>query len=160
VLRRAAAAIAKAAEAFCVAAFAGVFLVFVWKIAMRYGAGRSVAWADEVSVVLFVWIIFAANGFVVEDRRQISFDLLYRHVGPHTQRVLALVRIALIGGLFAASLPGSIDYIAFLWRERTPVLLWRLDLVYSCFGLFMAGILIRSLARLADLLGRNWKDAL
>jgi TRAP-type C4-dicarboxylate transport system permease small subunit len=160
VIRRAGTSIAKAAEAFCVAAFAGVFLVFVWKIAMRYTAGRAVAWADEVSVVLFVWIIFIANGFVVEDRRQISFDLLYRHVGPRSQRVLALARVALIGGLFAASLPAAIDYIAFLWRERTPVLLWRLDIVYACFGLFMIGVLLSYLARLVRLLGTNWKDAL
>src|SRR5271167_1861498 len=129
--------IARAAEALCVAAFAGVFLVFVWKIVMRYAFGDAVAWADEVSVVLFVWIVFIANGFVVEERRQISFDLLYRHVGATAQRGLAILRIALIGGIFAAALPGAIGYIAFLWRERTPVLLWRLDWVYACFGLFM-----------------------
>ena len=153
-------AVQKAAEAFCVAAFAGVFLVFVWKIAMRYAAGSAVAWADEVSVVLFIWIVFIANGFVVEDRRQISFDLLYRHAGPRAQRGLALARIALIGGLFAVSLPGALGYIAFLWRERTPVLQWRLDFVYSCFGLFMAGVLLRSAGRLARLLGPGWRDAL
>src|SRR5580693_611237 len=126
-LERAGRGIARAAEALCVAAFAGVFLVFVWKIVMRYAAGDAVAWADEVTVVLFVWIVFIANGFVVEERRQIRFDLLYNHVGPAAQRVLALLRTVLVGGIFAASLPGALGYIAFLWRERTPVLLWRLD---------------------------------
>ncbi len=159
-IRRIARAVERVAEAFCVAAFAGVFLVFVWKISMRYLAGSAVAWADEVSVVLFVWIVFIANGFVVEDRRQISFDLLYRHVGPGAQRGLMLARIALVGGLFAVALPGAVDYIAFLWRERTPVLLWRLDLVYACFGLFMVGVLVRCAARLVRLLGPNWREAL
>ena len=152
--------IERVAEAFCVAAFAGVFLVFVWKIMMRYAAGSAVAWADEVSVVLFVWIVFIANGLLLEDRRQISFDLLYRHAGPSVQRGLMVARIALIGGLFAAALPGSIDYIGFLWRERTPVLLWRLDIVYACFGLFMIGVLIRLGVRLVRLLGPGWRGAL
>jgi TRAP-type C4-dicarboxylate transport system permease small subunit len=160
VIRRFARAVELAAEAFCVVAFASVFLVFVWKIGMRYVAGSAVAWADEVSVVLFVWIVFIANGFVVEDRRQISFDLLYRHVGPGVQRGLALARVALVGGLFAVALPGSMDYIGFLWRERTPVLLWRLDIVYSCFGLFMVGVLVRLAARLVRLLGPGWREAL
>jgi TRAP-type C4-dicarboxylate transport system permease small subunit len=137
-----------------------VFLVFVWKIGMRYAAGTAIAWADEVSVVLFVWIIFIGNGFVVEDRRQISFDLLYRHVGPGAQRGLSLARIVLVGGLFAVALPGAVDYIAFLWRERTPVLLWRLDIVYACFALFMVGVLVRLAARLVRLLGPHWRDAL
>jgi TRAP-type C4-dicarboxylate transport system permease small subunit len=152
--------IARAAEALCVAAFAGVFLVFLWKIAVRSVTGDAVAWADEVSVVLFVWIVFIANGFVVEDRRQISFDLLYRHVGPRAQRALCVARLLLIGGIFAAALPGSIDYIQFLWRERTPVLLWRLDWVYACFGLFMAALLVRIAARLMRLAGPRWRDAL
>ena len=63
--------VARAADAVCIGLFAAVFLVFVWKIAMRYLAHVAVAWADEVSVVLFIWIIFIANGFLVEDRRQI-----------------------------------------------------------------------------------------
>jgi TRAP-type C4-dicarboxylate transport system permease small subunit len=152
--------VVRAAELLCAAGFAGVFLVFIWKIAMRYLAGSAVAWADEVCVVLFVWIIFIANGFVVPDRKQISFDLLYNHLGPSAQRILAILRVLLVGGIFAAALPGSLDYIAFLWRERTPVLLWRLDFVYACFGLFMIAVLLRGVAQLVRLLGRDWRGAL
>lgn len=152
--------VVRIADAVCIVLFAAVFLVFVWKIAMRYLAHDAVAWADEVSVVLFIWIVFVANGLVVEDRRQICFDLLYRHVGLSTQRVFGIVRILLIGGLFAAALPGSLGYILFLWRERTPVLLWRLDFVYSCFGLFMIAILVRLLTRLVLLAGPRWREGL
>jgi TRAP-type C4-dicarboxylate transport system permease small subunit len=152
--------VARVAEQVCVGLFTAVFLVFIWKIAMRYLAHVAVAWADEVSVVLFVWIIFIANGFVVEDRRQIRFDILYRHVGPSTQRLLGVFRILLVGGIFAAALPGALDYIRFLWRERTPVLLWRLDFVYTCFGLFMVAVLVRMAVRLVRLIGPQWRDEL
>ncbi len=158
--KRSASFLHRVAESLCGAMFAAVFVVFVYKIVMRYAAHDAVAWADEVSVVLFIWIVFLANSAVVEDRRQITFDLLYRHVGPRTQRALAILRVVLIGGIFAAALPGSLDYIAFLWRERTPVLLWRLDIVYACFGVFMVAILVRAFARLAGLLGRNWRESL
>ena len=150
----------RAADAVCAAMFACVFVIFVYKIVMRYAAHNAVAWADEVSVVLFIWIVFLANGFVVEDRRQISFDLFYRHLGPAGQRVVALLRTVLIGGTIAAALPGSLDYIGFLWRERTPVLLLRLDIVYACFGAFLVAVLARYAARLLGLLGRNWREQL
>ena len=145
-------------EPICAAAFTGVFAVFVYKIVMRYLAGDAVAWADEVSVVLFIWIIFLANGFVVQDRQQISFDLLYRHVAPGMQRRIGIARAVLIAAILAAALPGSLDYIAFLWRERTPVLLWRLDIVYACFGLFLVATLVRTVTALVRLARPTWRD--
>src|SRR5882672_6208434 len=124
--------------------FACVFVAFIYKIVMRYAAGDAVAWADEISVVLFVWIIFWANAFVVEDRRQIRFDLVVRLLSPGGRRAAAIARLTIIGGLFLWALPGVIDYIAFLWRERTPVLSLRLDFVYSCFGLFVVAVVVRA----------------
>ena len=143
--------VARIAEGICVAMFAVVFTVFIVKIALRYLAGDAAAWADEVAVVLFIWIIFLANGFVVEDRRQITFDLIHRHLPPRSQRVVEIARILVIGGLLAAALPAVLDYTLFLWRERTPVLRWRLDMIYSCFALFMIAMLVRMAARLVQL---------
>ena len=140
--------------------FAGVFLVFCYKIVMRYAAHDAVAWADEICVVLFIWIVFWANAFLVPDAAQIRFDLLYRTFGPAGQRWIAVFRALLIGGLLAASLPGVIDYLMFLWRERTPVLGLRLDYVYACFGLFVAASVVRAGCQLWQLLGRNWRAAL
>src|SRR5262249_23626157 len=74
------AAIARVAEALTNLMFIAVFLSFIYKIVMRYAFGDAVAWADEASVILFIWIVFIANGLVVDDRRQISFDLIYRHL--------------------------------------------------------------------------------
>ena len=148
------------AQAVASVLFAAVFLVFCYKIIMRYAAHDSVAWADEVCVVLFVWIIFWANAFLVPDAAQIRFDLLYRAFRPAGQRGIAVVRAALIGGLLAASLPGVVDYSLFLWRERTPVLGLRLDYVYACFGLFIAASVVRAACHIAHLLGRNWRRAL
>ncbi len=150
----------RAAQAVASVLFAGVFLVFCYKIIMRYAAHDAVAWADEICVVLFIWIVFWANAFLVPDAAQIRFDLLYRAFGPTGQRWIAMIRALLIGGLLAAALPGVIDYLMFLWRERTPVLGLRLDYVYACFGLFVAASLVRAVCQIVQLLGRNWRRAL
>jgi TRAP-type C4-dicarboxylate transport system permease small subunit len=138
--------------------FVCVFAAFIYKIIMRYAAGDAVAWADEISVVLFVWIIFWANAFVVADRRQITFDLVYRLLPPGGRRAAAIVRQLIIGGLFIYALPGVIDYTAFLWRERTPVLSLRLDFVYSCFALFAAAVVVRSVIELLQLARPCWRS--
>ena len=150
----------RTAQAIASVLFAGVFLVFCYKIVMRYAAHDAVAWADEICVVLFIWIVFWANAFLVPDAAQIRFDLLYRAFGQTGQRWIGIFRALLIGGLLAAALPGVIDYLMFLWRERTPVLGLRLDYVYACFGLFVAASVVRAVYHIAQLLGRNWRRAL
>jgi TRAP-type C4-dicarboxylate transport system permease small subunit len=137
--------------------FACVFVAFIYKIVMRYAAGDAVAWADEISVVLFVWIIFWANAFVVEDRRQIRFDLVIRLLPSGWRRAAAIARLVVVGGLFLWALPGVIDYIAFLWRERAPVLSLRLDFVYSCFGIFVVAVVVRSVMELFQLARPGWR---
>jgi TRAP-type C4-dicarboxylate transport system permease small subunit len=138
--------------------FGCVFLIFAYKIVMRYLADDPVAWADEVSVVLFVWILFWGNAFVLEDERQIKFDLIYRKLPAGGRRAAAAIRSLVIGGLFLWALPGVIDYILFLWRERTPVLGWRLDYVYACFGIFIAAVVVRSVWHIVDLIRPGWRQ--
>jgi TRAP-type C4-dicarboxylate transport system permease small subunit len=144
----------------CAAMFAAVFFIFDLKIIARYVLADPPAWADELCVVLFIWIVFIANAVLVPDRQQISFDLLCRNVTPRWQRIIGVLRALLVGGVFAAALPGSLGYIAFLWRERTPVLQWRLDAVYACFGLFMVAVILRCAITLVRLLRGSWRAAL
>ena len=70
---------------------------------------------------------------------------------------IALARAVLVGGIFAWALPGSLDYIRFLWREHTPVLNLPLDIVYSCFGIFLVAVIVRSTVSAAKLLGPRWR---
>jgi TRAP-type C4-dicarboxylate transport system permease small subunit len=138
--------------------FAAVFLIFNYKIFTRYFEHDEAVWADEVLVILFIWIIFWAQAFVVRDRDQISFDVVVRLLPAQGKRFAALMRHILIGGVFLWALPGSLGYIRFLWREHTPVLNLPLDWVYSCFGLFLIAVIVRSLVSTRQLLGARWRD--
>ena len=60
--------------------------------------------------------------------------------------------------LKSGALPGSLDYILFLNRERTPVLDLRLDFVYSCFGLFLIAVVVRSAWAAIGLVGPRWRS--
>ncbi len=148
----------KGADRLAAAMFAAVFLIFNYKIFTRYFEHNEAVWADEVLVILFIWIIFWAQSFIVRDKDQITFDLVYRLLPPHARRIAALARFVLIGGIFLWSLPGSLSYIQFLWREHTPVLNLPLDWVYSCFGLFLVAVIVRCVFGVWKLLGARWAD--
>ncbi len=147
----------RGAEGVGAALFATMFALFAWKIVARYVLGSASAWADELVVVLFLWVVFWGCAFVVPERQQIAFDLLLRRLPPGGQRLVVAVRTLAIGGLFLAALPGIASYLLFLDRQRTPVLGWPLGAVYGCFGLFIAMTVLRAAFRLVRLAGPRWQ---
>lgn len=140
--------------------FAAIFVVFVVAIAARYVFARPLAWADELNVILLLWLTFWTGAFVTRDREQVAFDLVYERCGPQAKRAMAFTGAVALGLFFLWALPTLWDYVAFLWRERTSVLQWRLDYVYSCFALFIAATVARLLWTAALLCTRRWRDAL
>lgn len=137
--------------------FAAVFMLFCVKIGMRYFLHNELAWTDEVAIILFIWIIFWANAFLLSDADHIRFDLVLHMVGPRTRRLMAVGRALLVGGLFLYALPETLDYILFLWRERTPVLGLKLDYVYMCFGVFVATVPLRAAWLLVQMARPSWR---
>ena len=138
------------------AMFAAVFVIFNYKIFTRYFEHDEAVWADEVLVILFIWIIFWANSFLVRDNEQITFDLVYRLFPAAAQRTIALTRAVMVGGIFAWALPGRSITFTFSGAS-TPVLNLPLDIVYSCFGIFLVAVIVRSTVSAGKLLGPRWR---
>jgi TRAP-type C4-dicarboxylate transport system permease small subunit len=146
-----------AATAVAAALFAVMFGLFFFKIVMRYAFGNAVAWADELGVLLFIWVIFWGCAFVVPDREQITFDLVEKALPPALRRAVAVARALLVGGLFAAALPTIVGYLQFLNHTQTPVLRWPVGWAYSCFALMVAAVVVRSAVSIVRLCGSGWR---
>ena len=148
----------KVADAVAALLVAGVFVAILIGVARRYVLGAPLVWIDELAAVLFVWTIFWSGAFVVRLHEHVAFDLLYHLLPPSGRRWLAFVAATLVGLALLAALPKLGGYIAFLWRERTPALQWRLDYVYACFTLFVAASGAVFLGRAVNLLRRRWRE--
>lgn len=150
----------RVAAAIAAALVAAVFAAVVVGVGSRYLLGRPLVWADELTTVLFIWCIFWAAAFVVPLREHVAFDLLHQSLPPAVRRGVALAAAALVGLALLAALPKLAGFVAFLWRERTPALQWRLDYVYSCFTLFVAAAGLRFLVQAYRMLTRRWREYL
>jgi len=138
-MRRAAAAV----SALLVAAVLGVILLGV---ARRYVFGAPLSWSDELASVLFVWLVFWTSALTLPLREHVSFDLVTDALPASARRWIGFGTSLLVGMALLAALPKTIEYVAFLWRERTAALQWRLDFVYACFPLFIGAAGIAFLA--------------
>ena len=157
-LTRALSLLTSFAEAASVAAFAAMFLLFLAGVFARYVLNSPLVWSDELIMIIFLWVVFLTEAFVITEREQVTFDGIYDVVGERWRRAILLAGALLIALMFLIALPVVYDYVRFLWRDRTTALRWRLDIVYLCFVVFWAAVIVRTVARLIRLVGPHWRD--
>ena len=146
----------RAAELLSALLFAIMLGAFLIQVFTRYVLDDPASWTLEVCSIAYVWIVFFASAVIVDQRQHITFDMLYKSVTARRRRVFAIVSTAVILVMFAIGLPGTIDYIAFMSKKYSLMLHIRMDLLYSCFGLFVLGAIVASALRLRRLFGRDW----
>ena len=150
--------LSKTAEAASALAFAAMFLLFLAGVFTRYVLNSPLVWSDELIMILFLWMVFLTEAFVITEREQVTFDGIYELVGERWRRLILATGALLIAVMFLIALPTVFGYVNFLWRERTPALQWRLDVVYLCFVVFWAAVVVRAVLKLVRLVGPNWRD--
>jgi TRAP-type C4-dicarboxylate transport system permease small subunit len=159
-VKRIAAACARAADWVGAALVAAILFAVIAGVARRYIFCAPIVWIDELTAVLFLWAVFWTAALVVPLRDHVAFELVDGALPPGVRRGIGLLAAAAAALALAAATPKIVDFILFLWRERTPALQWRLDFVFACFGLFVIALAVRLLVRAARLFGRDWRDEL
>ena len=147
------------AEVVATGMFGAIFVLFLFAVFMRYAVGKPLAWPDELNMVLLLWTTFLTEALVLAEREQVTFDAVYDVAGPGLRRLIGLTASVCIFGMFVLALPTIYGYVTFLWRERTNVLEWRLDWVFSCFIVYWLAVIVRAAAKFVVLCGRNWREA-
>jgi C4-dicarboxylate transporter DctQ subunit len=111
------------------------------QIAFRYLFNFPVGWTQEVSVIMWIWMVLFGAAFVVREEEEIRFDLIYSAVGPaRTPRHAALVcRRADHPLRHVAS--GRLDYVTFMKVESTAYLKIRFDWLYSIYIIFVVAVI-------------------
>ena len=134
----------KAANAIGGGLFLTLFIVFVVQVTARFGFNKPLAWSDEAAVILYIWVILWSAAFVVPEREQVVFDLVWNSVNRRTRQVMRIAGNLLIGGLSLCAIPASWDYVHFMAREGTPVLGLSFMWVFLPFVLLLIALAIRS----------------
>src|SRR3954470_32231 len=102
------------AENVLVALLAVLFAAFIVQIVFRYFFNFPIGWTAELSVIAWLWLVMWAAGFVAKESEEIRFDILSGAVGPRSARVMGIIVALSIVALYAASLPATVKYIAFM----------------------------------------------
>lgn len=122
-----------------------MFLAFLCQIGLRYATDAKTGWAFELSIVTWLWLVLWGAAFVVRERDEIRFDLVYGLVAPGVRRAFSIVTGVVLVALYGASLPAVWSYVTFMRVERSAYLGIRLDVLYSVYVLFAGAAIARYL---------------
>jgi TRAP-type C4-dicarboxylate transport system permease small subunit len=140
------------AENVLAALLAVMFAAFLLQIVFRYLLNLPVGWTSELSVIAWLWGVLWGAAFVVKEREEVRFDLVYDAMGPRPRRIAGICTGVAIVVLYALSLPATLEYVRFMKVERTAYLKIRFDHLYSIYVLFLVAVIIRYVWILARLL--------
>ncbi len=133
------------AENLLAAMLAVMFAVFIIQIFFRYVVNLPIGWTNEISVIMWIWMVLFGTAFVVRDHEEIRFDILYATVSELTRRIMVLLCALVVVLLFGISLPAVLDYIGFMKVERSAYLKIRFDWLYSIYGVVAIATIVRQI---------------
>ena len=151
-MRRIAAWLHRRAENIAAGLLAVMFLAFIVQIVFRYALNFPAGWASELTVATWLWLVLFGSAFVLAEKEEIRFDLIYSSVGPRTRIGMAIVSALALIVLYGASLKASFDYVSFMKVEKASYLRIRMDWMYSIYIVFLVAIIARYVWLLSRLL--------
>jgi TRAP-type C4-dicarboxylate transport system permease small subunit len=120
-----------------------MFVCFIVQIFSRYVLNRPVAWTEEMSTLMWIWGILWGAVFVLGEKDEVRFDIIYSVVGERTRRVFTVITGVALVVAYAIALPGIFGYVAFMKVERSAYLGIRMDYLYSIFVIFTGAAIVR-----------------
>lgn len=123
----------------------GMFAAFILQIVFRYLLNLPIGWTNEISVILWIWLVLWGAAFVLTEGEEIRFDLFYASAKARTRRYMLLASGISIVALYAFSFPAIYDYVTFMKVEKTAYLKIRFDWLFSVYLIFAIATIVRYL---------------
>ena len=119
-----------------------MFVSFIIQIATRYVFNAPTDWTYELILITWLWAVFWGAAFLLEDKDQVKFDVIYNMGQEKLRRVYAIISAVVLALGFLLSLPATFDFITFKKIRSSDMLGIRLDIVFSVYLIFLIAMII------------------
>jgi len=120
-----------------------MFFAFLLQILFRYVLNWPTGWTNELSAILWIWIVLWGAAFVLTEQEEMRFDLVYASVGPRVRGMMALISGISLIVLYTVSFPAVLDYVTFMKVEKSAYLKIPFDWLFSIYVVFVVAVIVR-----------------
>jgi C4-dicarboxylate transporter DctQ subunit len=137
------AALRRLSDAVLVLMMAAMFVAFILQVVFRYVLNLPVGWTDEVCTLVWLWGILWGASFVIANREDIRFDMLYSHLPRGVRRASTVLASGALVALLLYSLPASWSYVTFMKVESSASFGIPLNWMFSIYIVFVVAMVVR-----------------
>ena len=120
-----------------------MFVSFILQIIFRYLLNLPTGWSNELSVVMWLWLVLFGCAFVLREDEEIRLDFIYSAAPARIRRAMRIVAALSLVIAFAVSFPAIADYVGFMKVQKTAYLKIRFDWLFSIYIVFMIAMMVR-----------------
>lgn len=119
-------------------------------VIVRYFLAGSLAWGNELPVILFPWLIMGGVVMAAARHQHLGVDFFARKLSPGGARALMIVVQLMVAALMVMLVQQSLVLLQFMQYQTTPVLGWSATWAFYSLPLGAVGVLLLSII---DLIG-------
>jgi len=127
------------------AALVGSLLISIF---FRYVVGSALSWPEEISLMLFTWIVLLTGSLGVREGFHARLTIVTNHLPSPLHKALETATTCLVGTFGGFLLYSGYDLVQRTAQHLTPTLRLPLDLVNYSAPVCGALIMVHSLSRL------------
>jgi len=158
-LERLASALSRALEMTIVTCLAVMSVLVFGNVVLRYGFDSGIVWSEELSRLVFVWLIFLGAILAAKDHAHIAFDTLLARLPLRWRKLcVALSGLAMLAGC-ACFIVGGWQQTIINLDNQYPVLGISYGWLYGVAVVFGAGMGVTIMLELWNALLRAPQEA-
>lgn len=128
-----------------------MFVAFILQIIFRYLFNFPVGWSTELTTITWLYLVLWGSAFVLTEKEEIRFDLIYSSVGSRARIGMAIVFSVAVVVLYGVALPATYAYVSFMKVEKSSYLKIPLNWLYFIYVIFCVAVIVRYLWLLSRL---------
>ena len=119
-------------------------------VIVRYFLAGSLAWGNELPVILFPWLIMGGVVMAAARHQHLGVDFFARKLSPKAARGLMVMVQLMVAALMAMLVQQSFVLMQFMQYQTTPVLGWSATWAFYSLPLGATGVMLLAII---DLIG-------
>lgn len=109
----------------------GMVCIVFWSVLSRFVFNSSIAWAEEISRFLMIWLTLVGSVAAYEENKHVGFDSLV-NILPRTPRfIITLVGYVLVFGILVILVRGGFALAKNQWNWISPATHTSYGFVYA-----------------------------
>jgi TRAP-type transport system small permease protein len=109
-----------------------IFLILCINTVLRYGAGKSLQWANEVPELLFPWLVMAGVVLAAVRGAHITTSFMLESLNAVKRRRVLIFGAFIVAALYATLFVATWRMLAVVHDEHSPILGIPSSITYGC----------------------------